>query len=217
MLLATVLFAAVFGYLAARFDYPAVLERPADQVLPALLELGSEGRAVWLLYALVPLLLIPTAMSVRDVSRRETPGLGQAALWLGVLSAVAMFAGLVRWSTLQWSLAEAWPAASPETRALTAHRFAVANLYLGNIVGEFLGELFLNGFFLAAAVSLARVRAQRWLAIAGVAVSVLGWTAMLRNLTAAVAPVAALNNVVLPVWMLVLGLVMVWPASRSRS
>ncbi|MBK8002565.1 MAG: hypothetical protein IPK12_01190 [Gemmatimonadetes bacterium] len=61
LVLAAVLFIAVFSYLAATFHYPDVLDGPADQVLPNLLALGPTGRAVWALYGLIPLLLIPTA------------------------------------------------------------------------------------------------------------------------------------------------------------
>jgi len=57
-----------------------------------------------------------------------------------------------------------------------------------HVIGEFAGELFLNGFFLVSTIALAQGR-KRWLLMAGVVASVLGWFAMLRNLTAVVAPV----------------------------
>ena len=47
LILAAILFMAVFSYLAATFDYPDVLDRPAAEVLPRLVALGSSGRAVW--------------------------------------------------------------------------------------------------------------------------------------------------------------------------
>jgi hypothetical protein len=47
-------FIAVFSYLAARFDYPAVLDGAAADVLPRLLALGDAGRAVWAVYAFLP-------------------------------------------------------------------------------------------------------------------------------------------------------------------
>jgi hypothetical protein len=118
---------------------------------------------------------------------------------------------------LQWSLAQQWMSASPASRALLAARFATANFYLGNIVGEFVGELLLNGFFLAASLVLVSARpARRWLLFAGILASVLGWTAMLRNVTPLVAPVAALNNIVLPIWMMALGLALATTRLPSR-
>jgi len=204
--IATILFAMVFGYLAAAFDYPAVLDRPAEEVLPALLSLGGTGRAVWAVYGLIPLLLLPTGRGVEDAGHTTAPHLGQVAMWLAAISAVAMMTGLLRWPTLQWQLAQEWISAPPASRELLAGRFATANLYLGNVIGEFAGELFLNAFFLTATLVLAapRPRPRRWLAVAGIAASALGWTAMLRNVTSFVAPAAALNNIVLPWWMLVL-------------
>lgn len=211
---ATVLFAAVFSYLAAVFDYPAVLARPAGDVLPRLLALGRSGRLVWLVYGLIPLLLVPTAIGVNEAARATAPRLGRAILWLATLSALAMMTGLLRWPTLHWALAQEWALASPAARDVLASRFGTANLYLGNVIGEFVGELLLNGFFLASSMVLSTGDRRRWLALSGVAASALGWVAMLRNLTPIVAPVAALNNVVLPVWMLTLGLVL---AAHGRA
>jgi hypothetical protein len=67
-------------------------------------------------------------------------------------------------------------------------------------------ELFLNLLFVCAACALVRAgHARRWLLIAGSAAGLLGGVAMLRNAMPLVEPVAALNNAVLPLWMLVLG------------
>jgi hypothetical protein len=128
-----------------------------------------------------------------------------------------MMAGLLRWPTLQWTLAHQWTSASPAGREQLAQRFTTANLYLGNVIGEFAGELFLNGFFLATALVLAARPRRRWLAYAGIAASALGWMAMLRNLTPLVAPIADLNNLVLPLWMLVLGLALATTPAESTA
>src|SRR4051812_39630472 len=45
----------------------------------------------------------------------------------------------------------------------------------------------------------------RWVAGLGFASGMLGWIAMWRNVTGIIAPIAALNNAVLPVWMVVFG------------
>jgi hypothetical protein len=204
---ATILFAAVFSYLAVAFGYPDVLDHAAGEVLPQLLALGNTGRIVWFVYGLIPLLLVPTALGVAALAQPTAPRLGRLAVWLAAISAGAMMTGLLRWPTLHWGLAQEWTSASPAARDLIARRFATANLYLGNVTGEFVGELFLNGFFAISSFAVAAGRPrQRWLVIAGVAASLLGWTAMLRNLTSVVAPIAALNNIVLPLWMLAFGL-----------
>jgi hypothetical protein len=206
LVVATVLFAVVFGYLAVTFDYPAVLDRQASEVLPALLALGVTGRFVWLVYGLVPLLLIPTARGIRIAARTTAPALGRLTTRLAAMAAVSMMIGLLRWPTVHWMLAGQWMNGSAEARAMIADRFGAANLYLGKVIGEFAGELFLNGFFLTASLALAAgLPRRRWLAAAGATASTLGWIAMLRNITPVVSLAAALDNVVLPVWMLVLG------------
>jgi drug/metabolite transporter (DMT)-like permease len=87
---------------------------------------------------------------------------------------------------------------------------------MGNIVGEFLGELFLNGFFLVSAVAIARSTQRQWLLFAGAFASGLGWIAMLRNLTHLVAPIAEINNIALPIWMLTLGIVLLRSSPPKR-
>ena len=211
LIAATLLFSAVFVVLARTFGYPDVLDMPAAQVLPRLLALGPGGRAVWVLYGLIPLLLLPTAIGVYAAGRHAAPLAARAALILAVLSAAAMMAGLLRWPSLNWQLALAYADASPATREAINAVFNASNSYLGNFIGEFLGELFLNSFFLCAAFVLTRAAApaRRWLLVAGASASLLGWLAMLRNVTGWVEPIAALNNAVLPIWMLVLGVALV--------
>lgn len=209
LIAATLLFAAVFTYLAAAFSYPDVLDGPAAEVLPALLQLGTTGRLVWVLYGVIPLLLIPTARGVAAIAAPVAPRLGRAAIWLAAATAVAMMTGLLRWPTLNWGLAHAWPSADAAARTAMAERFAAGNFYLGNVIGEFVGELCLNAFFLVSALALVRAQvAGRWFLYVGAAASALGWIAMLRNLTPLVAGLAEINNSVLPVWMLVMGVVM---------
>jgi hypothetical protein len=69
---------------------------------------------------------------------------------------------------------------------------------------------------MCAAIVLTRAAApgRLWLMIAGASASVLGFLAMLRNVIAWVEPIAALNNVVLPIWMLVLGVALVRHRTR---
>lgn len=219
LIAATLLFSAVFVYLARSFAYPEVLDLPAAEALPRLLALGPSGRAVWVLYGLIPLLLIPTAMGVYAAGRRAAPLLARAAVIMAVLSALTMMAGLLRWPSLHWQLALAYSDASPGAREAIAAAFAASNSYLGNFIGEFLGELFLNTFFLFASIALARSASpsRRWLVLAGSAASLLGGLAMLRNATPWVEPIAALNNVVLPIWMLVLGVAMLRHPATAPS
>ena len=68
----------------------------------------------------------------------------------------------------------------------------------------------LNAFFLLTSWALLRSRAvAQGVAVLGLAAGVAGLVGMFRNVTAAVAPVAAVNNYLLPAWMIVFGVVLV--------
>ncbi len=207
LILAAILFVAVFSYLAARFDYPDILDRPAVEVLPRLIALGTEGRAVWSLYALIPLLLVPAGVGAAIALRAAAPGAAGSSAMFAMISAFSMMLGLSRWPSIQWVIGRAYATASPPERASLETLFAGLNSYLGNFIGEFVGELALNLFFLLTAYAILRsVRRPRWLGIAGIAVSVVGFAAMFRNVTPAVALAAEVNNVVLPLWLVTLGI-----------
>jgi hypothetical protein len=145
-------FVGVFGWLAAKFSYPQILDGSADEVLPRLRAGGARLRAIWAIYSLLPLLLV-----------------------IGAFGAYA------------------------------------ALRYLGNYLGEFLGELCLGGFFLLSGFALrAEWDFPRWLSICGVLFSLLFIAGAFRNVTPRVRRIAALNNYLLPAWMIVLGGAILW-------
>jgi hypothetical protein len=207
LILAAVLFMAVFSYLAATFGYPDVLDGEAAVVLPKLLALGATGRAVWVLYGIIPLLLIPAALGVRAALGERAPALTRSAVILATISAVAMMLGLLRWPSIHWTLATQFAAANSDAeRHAIGAVFLGLNSYLGQFIGEFIGELTLNGFFLVTALAMRRdARFPRWSAAAGMIAAVIGFVAMARNATPMVATIAELENYLLPLWMIVQG------------
>ena len=208
-------FIATFSYLAARFEYPDVLDGAASDVLPKLLQLGSTGRAVWVIYAFLPLLLIPAAIGANRALGNAAPARMQGALVAAVIAAVAMFLGLARWPSVFWELARAFVAGSADAQSAIAAIFDGLNTYLGNYIGEFLGELALNAFFVlsgSALITDGRKVAGR----IGIAAGLIGWIAAFRNVTAVVAPIAALDNYVLPLWLIGLGVVLVRHRASDR-
>lgn len=206
LVLAAILFIGVFIYLGATFDYPDVLDRPAAEVLPRLLALGATGRAAWSLYALIPLLLVPAGVGAAIALRGVAPGAARAGAVFAVLSGFSMMLGLMRWPSIHWELARAYATATPAERATLDAVFAGLNAYLGNYLGEFVGELALNLFFLLTAFAMLRsARRPRWLAIGGMIAGLIGLVAMFRNVTPAVGPIAEANNLVLPLWLVILG------------
>ena len=80
LIIAAVLFMVVFGYLARAFNYPAVLDGQAAEVLPRLLALSATGRSVWALYGMVPLLLIPASLGAWSALAPRAPALMRTAV-----------------------------------------------------------------------------------------------------------------------------------------
>jgi hypothetical protein len=203
-------FVFVFSYLAANFGYPQVLDGSAAEVLPRLREGGSVMRAVWAIYAFLPLLIVPGAVGAYFACP-SSRGRMTLALVVASIGALAMCLGLMRWPSIHWALAETYSQAGPGTKSSLDAVFDGLNLYLGNYVGEFLGELALAAFFLLAGLSmLDETRFPRWLGWSGVGFSLLFLVGAFRNVASAVQFIADVNNGLLPLWMVVLGTALVW-------
>lgn len=201
-------FVAVFSYLAAKFNYPDVLDGSAADVLPRLRHGGPTMRAVWAVYAFLPLFLVPGALGAFFACPASRPRM-TLALIAASLGTLAMCLGLMRWPTIHWALAGAYVMPGAELAAL-ATVFDGLNLYLGNYLGEFLGETMLGAFFLLSGLSLlAEARFPKWLGWTGAAFAVLFFAGAFRNVTGAVQSIADLNNTLLPLWMIVLGVALI--------
>lgn len=201
----------VFAFLAARFNYPQVLDGTAAEVLPKLLTTGPTGRAVWALYGFLPLIWIPAGVGAFHALRRVREGSMRVAMLFAVVSAVSMMLGLLRWPSIHWALAQAYVIGGDADRTAIAAVFAGLNSFLGNYVGEFLGELSFSVFFLLSGLAmLARGSGfPRWIGYAGVVTAVAGMIGMFRNVSDVVDPIAAVNNYLLPLWMIIFGVALV--------
>ena len=202
-----VAFLAVFTFLAARFDYPAVLDGSAEAVLPKLLATGATGRAVWALYGFLPLVWIPAGVGAFHALRPVREGSTRTAMLFAVVAAISMMLGLLRWPSVHWVLAEAYATGGAPEQAVIAAVFTGLNSYLGNYIGEFLGELSFSVFFLLSALAMLTPAAgfPRWVGYLGAVTAIAGLLGMFRNVTDVVDPVAAVNNYLLPLWMIVFG------------
>jgi hypothetical protein len=202
-----VAFLGVFAFLAARFHYPAVLDGNAAEVLPNLLATGATGRAVWAVYGFLPIIWIPAGVAAFHALRPVREGSVRIGMLFATIAAISMMLGLLRWPSIHWTLAEAYARAGAPERASIAAVFAGLNSYLGNYIGEFLGELSVSLFFLLSALAMLD-RASgfpRWLGYLGAGTAVAGLVGMFRNVTDVVAPIASVNNYLLPLWMIVFG------------
>lgn len=212
-IVAAVGFMAVFSYLAATFHYPDVLDGVASDVLPKLLALGNTGRAVWVAYAFLPLLLIPAGVGARAAFGEFAPNAMRFAAIASAIAAVSMVLGLARWPSVHWELARAYASAPEDSRVAIDAVFTGLNSYLGNYIGEFLGELALNAFFVATAYAMFRAGLRRF-GLAGLFVGFVGLVTAFRNVTPVVAMIAEVNNYLLPTWLIVQGVVLI---RRTRS
>lgn len=175
-------------------------------MLPALLATGSTGRAAWAFYAVLPLIWIPAGVGAFEALRDRAVGPMRVAMLFAVVAAVSMMLGLMRWPSVHWELAQAWTSAGASERTVLGATFDGLNRYLGNFVGEFLGELCVGMFFVLSGVGLWRhPNAPRLLGWWSFATGILGLAGMWRNVTPAVAVIANANNYLLPLWMLGFG------------
>jgi hypothetical protein len=82
--------------------------------------------------------------------------------------------------------------------------FDALNAYLGNAIGEFVGELALYASFAAFAVALWRIGGRK-MAVLGAVTAVFGLTGMFRNITPAVQLAADVTNLLLPFFLIAFG------------
>ena len=211
-------FLVVFSYLAAKFNYPEVLDGPASAVLPSLLATGARGRLVWTIYAFLPLIWIPAGVAAFEALAPARRGSMRLAMFFALLAAISMMLGLMRWPSIHWHLALAYGQAGPAEQAVLAGLFDGLNTYLGNFIGEFLGEMSFSLFFLLTALTwLQSPERARWIGWLGVVTAGAGLIGMFRNVTSVIAPIAAVNNYLLPVFMIVLGIALVRSPTAARS
>jgi hypothetical protein len=204
-------FMGVFAFLAARFNYPAVLDGAAAEVLPNLLATGATGRAVWAIYGFLPLIWIPAGVGAFHALRHVREGSMRVAMQFALLSAISMMLGLLRWPSIHWSLAQGYARGSAADRTAVDAIFAGLNSFLGNYVGEFLGELSFSVFFLLSGLAMLARGANfpRWIGYLGVVTAAAGLIGMFRNVSSVVDPIAALNNYLLPLWMIIFGVALI--------
>ncbi len=205
-----ILFVLVFSYLAANFNYPDILDGTAGEVLPRLLTGGAAMRLVWAIYAFLPLLFIPAAVGAYYAcpSSRELMTLALVAASIGAL---AMCLGLMRWPSVHWALAEAYVESDAQGMMSLGAVFTGLNIYLGNYIGEFLGEICLAAFFFFTGCSyLQEIKFPKWAGWSGIVFALLFTVGAFRNITSSVEFVSDINNLLLPLWMIVLGGSLIW-------
>jgi hypothetical protein len=180
-----------YAWLVARFGYDDILREPTAVILRAFADGGDALVLAWLAFALGGLLFIPVALGLRSLLRECGVDGGGAAM-LGVVSAVAQAAGLLRWVFVVPALAAVYlgTEADAAERAAALVSFDAVHRYGGMVVGEMIGQLLLAGWTLLAVGDLHRSGvAPRWLLWMGAAIVplwILGQTELLHTVVAAV-------------------------------
>lgn len=134
-------FNAPFGVLAAIYDYPQVLRRPAGEALELFAAGGPTLILAWYGFMLSALALVPLAISLSITPRRlaQYPALAIGAAVAGALAGLTQAIGLSRWVF-------AVPALAHGDGESAQQSFALLNAWGGVAIGEHLGQLLTASF-----------------------------------------------------------------------
>jgi hypothetical protein len=171
LVVAPLWFNASFAVLGNRFDYPAILRRPAGEILERFRVGGSSLIILWWVFMLSGLLLITVAVLLGQVLGLE--GIVPVATTFGVLAGLVQMLGLLRWVYLVPALARAYadPALNAEQREVQAVVFRALHQYLGVGVGEHLGYLFTGIWSVLIGVGVIQATAlPTWLGWPGIVI-----------------------------------------------
>jgi hypothetical protein len=158
-LLLAIAFNLPFALLAANFDYPDILRRPAGEVLDAFAAGGPGLVLTWYGFALsaVALIFFAPALALGTADWARRPGLVVSAALVGALAGLAQAIGLLRWVFAVPGLAAAHadPATGAAARADLETAFALLNGWGGVAIGEHLGQILTLAWVALAAVQAA--------------------------------------------------------------
>ena len=207
MLTAAVLLNVAFTGLAAVFDYPDVLEQPADDVLATFRDSHGAVPAWFVALALAAALLAPVAVGVGRLSTARSM---RWAVPVGVAAAVVQVVGLLRWPLLVPGWATAAAGADPVAAADARSSFDTADRLLGNVIGETGGYLLTAAWTLLVLAALGTAFAGRWFVGLGSVSAALVAAGVLSPLDLPLVDTANLVGYVLwSVWLLALAAVLI--------
>lgn len=140
-----IVFNIPYAILAASYDYPDVLRRPAGEALDLFAAGGGQLILSWHGFALSALALAPMAIALSLTPARvaENPALAIGAAITGALAGFAQAIGLWRWVFVVPDLARthADPSSAADAKLAAEQAFDLLNQYGGVAIGEHLGQL----------------------------------------------------------------------------
>jgi hypothetical protein len=208
---------AAFLGLGSVFDYPDVLQQPADQVLQ---KFAARQGAIITLFSLLALGAGPLAPIALLVPRLHDGRLSRWSTWAGIAAAAVQVIGLLRWPLIVPSLAARAtdPLASAVARADATDTFELLHTLLGTVVGETLGYLLTALWTVLVVLAVGQRIAGRWFAGLGLTSAVLILTGVAVPLGLPGADLANfLGYVLWSVWLIAFA-VLVWrrPVGEGR-
>jgi hypothetical protein len=207
-----------FAGLGAVFDYPDVLQLPAEEILIRFHADAFIVGGLFLLLACGAGLLAPIA--VRLSRSAEHSRLAAAAKVTGLAAAAVQVAGLLRWPIAVPLLAGVVtdPAASSADRAGAAATFRTLHMVLGQVLGEAVGYTLTAAWTVLVIAALPRPRgAGRIIATLGLASAAMILTGLLVPLDVPGTDLANFAGyLVWSIWLVGLGVTLLREGRRGR-
>jgi len=146
---------ALFGLLAARFDYPDILRRPTEEILERFRSGGAPLIRLWEAFMLTALAFTVVPALLAAELNGADPGLLLAGALVGGFAGLVQALGLLRWGFVVPHLARRHAAAETDAeRAAQRAIFDALHRYLGVGVGEHLGYLLTGVWTLLASAAI---------------------------------------------------------------
>jgi hypothetical protein len=204
MVVAVVLANVAFVGLGSVFNYPDILQEPAEEILT---QFRADEAAIITLFTLLALsaaLLAPIALLLGRLAGNEW---GRWSIWVGIAAAIVQVIGLMRWPLIVPFLAD-----RDDTDA-----FETIHTVLGEVIGETFGYLLTASWTVLIIYALAQRLAGRWFSYLGLAAAALIALGVLVPLDVPGTDFANfLGYIIWSVWLLIFA-VLIWRRSELGS
>jgi len=97
-----------YGVLIATFQYPDILRQPAGEILLKFHEGGSRLILTWWVFGFIGIPLIYSVIGLHYILQREDTPYLITGTTCGVISLIAQFLGLLRWTFVVPTMAEVY-------------------------------------------------------------------------------------------------------------
>lgn len=218
LILFAVLSVILFIELTINFNYPQVLKLPAYNIIYELAESAPSTQVLWLAYALVPILLIPSAIAFNQLLGRNLKNIMNLATVFAVLGVFCMVLGLLRWPSLNYYLASFYKTADSTYKNLIELVYYSFNIYAGKFIGEVLAETFINLWFIFIGISFFKGETKNTaIGVLCIVVALLGSIGIYNTATIRMPVFYPVTSFLIPLWSFVLGIVLIWYSRKIKD